>query len=217
MASSSHTSWQIDGEKVEAVTDFIFLGDKITVDGDYSRKIKRHLLLGREAMTNLHSIIIKQRHHFANRSLYSQSYSFSSSHLQIWELDHKEGWVLKNWCFWIVGLEKTLESALDSKEIKPVNPKGNKSWIFTRRTAAEAEPPILWPPDAKSWLTGKDPNAGKDWRQKKGVAEDVMVRYHHQLNGHESEQTLGNSEGQRSLVCYSPCYSKESDIILVTK
>ena len=108
----------------------------------------------------------------------------------MWQLDHKEGWVSKNWCFCIVVLEKTLESPLDCKEIKPVNPKGNQSWIFIRRTDTEAEGPILWPPDVKSWLTGKDPDAGKDWRrEEKGTTEDEMVGWHHQLTGHESEQT----------------------------
>ena len=120
----------------------------------------------------------------------------------------KEGWALKNWCFQIVVLEKTLESPLDCKGIKPVNPKGNQSWIFTGRT--EAETPILWPPNAKSQLTGKDPDAGKDWGQKeKGMIEDEMVGWHHQLNGHEVEQTPGDSVGQGSLVCCSPWGCKE--------
>ena len=116
---------------------------------------------------------------------------FSSGHVWMWELDYKERWALKNWCFWTVLLEKTLESPLDCKEIKPVNPQGNQSWIFIRRTDAKAETPILWPPDAKNWLVGKDPDAGKDWKQeKKGTTEDEMVEWHHQLNGHEFEQTL---------------------------
>ena len=147
--------------------------------------------------------IIKGRHHLAHKGLYSQSYGFSSSHVWIWELDHKEGWVLKNWCFWTLVLEKTPESPLDSKEIKPVNPKGNQPWIFTGWTGAEAL--ILWPPDVKSWLIGKDPEAGKDWGQEeKGTTEDEIVGWHHWLNGHEFEQTLGDSKGQRSLVCCSP-------------
>ena len=112
--------------------------------------------------------IKKQRHHFTNKSLYSQSYGFSSSHVQMRKLDHKEGWALKNWCFQIVVLEKILESPLDSKEIKPVDPKGNQLWIFIGRTDAEAEAPIFWPPDAKSRPTGKDLDAGKDGRQEKG-------------------------------------------------
>ena len=128
--------------------------------------------------------IKKQRHHFADKSPYSQSYGFSSSHVWMWELDHKEGWVLKKWCFWIVVLEKTLESPLDCKEIQPVHPKGNQSWIFIGRTDAEAEAPILWPPDGKSWLIGKDPDAGKDWGQEeKGATEDEMVGWHHWLSG----------------------------------
>ena len=109
----------------------------------------------------------------------------------MWELDHKEGGWPKNWCLWTVVLEKTLESLLDSKEIKPVNPKGNQLWIFTGRTDAEVEAPILWAPDAKSQLIGEDPDAGKDWRQEeKGMTEDEMVGWHHWLNGHEFEQTL---------------------------
>ena len=120
--------------------------------------------------------IKKQRHHFANKGLYSQSYGFSSSHVWVWKLNHKEGWVPKSWFFWIVVLEKTLESPLESKEIKPVNPKGSQSWILIGRTDAEAEAPTLWPPDAKSWLIGKDPDAGKDRRQKeKEAVEDEMA------------------------------------------
>jgi len=131
----------------------------------------------------------------------------------MWELDHKEGWVSKNWCFWTVLLGKTLESPLDSKEIKPVNLKENQSWIFIWRTDAEAEAPILWPHDAKNRLTGKDPDSGKDWRQEeKGLAEDQMVMWHHQLNRHEFEQALEDGEGQRSLACCSPWSRKESDM-----
>ena len=110
--------------------------------------------------------IKKQRHYFIHKGPYSQMYGFTSSQVWMWELDHKESWVLKNWCFWTVVLQKTLESPLDSKEIKPVNPKGNQPWIFFGRSDAEAEAPILWPPDVKSWLIGKDPDAGGDWRQK---------------------------------------------------
>ena len=161
MASGPITSWQIDGETVKTVTDFIFLGSKITADGDCSHEIKRCLLLGRKAMTNLDSIL-KSRHYFANKGPSSQGYGFSSSHVWMWESDSKESWIPKNWCFWTVVLEKTLESPLDCKEIQPVHPKRNQSWIFTGRTDAEAETPILWPPDEKNWLTGKDPDAGKD-------------------------------------------------------
>ena len=133
----------------------------------------------------------------------------------MWELDHEEGWALKNWCFQIVVLEKTLESPLDCKEIKLVNPKGNQSWIFIERTDAEAEVPILWPPEAKSQLTGEDCHARKEWGQeKKGVTEDEMVGWYHWLKGHEFEQVLGDSEGQGSLVCCSPWSLKESDTTL---
>ena len=128
--------------------------------------------------------IKKQRHYFANKGPSSQSYGFFSSHVWMWELDYKESWMLKNWCFWTVVLEKTLESPFDCKEIQPVYPKGNQSWVFIGRTDAEAEMPILWPPDANNWLTGKDPDAGKDWRQK-WMTEDEMVGWHYWLNGHE--------------------------------
>ena len=149
MASGPITSWQIDGETVETVADFMFWGSKITADGDCSRAIKRRLLLGRKAMTNFDSVFQKQRHYFANKGLSSQSYDFSSSHVWMWELDHKESWVMKNWCFWTVVLEP-LESPLDCKKIQPVNLKGNQSWIFIGRTDAEAEAPILWPPYAEA-------------------------------------------------------------------
>ena len=143
----------------------------------------------------------------------SELCSFSSSHVHMWELNHKEGWVPKNWCFWTVVLKKTFESPLDCK-VKPINPKGNKSWILIGRTDAEDEAPILWPPDAKSQLIGKDPYARKDWGQEeKGTTEDEMVGWHHQLNGHEFEQALGVGDGQGSLVCHSPWGGKESDTI----
>ena len=147
MASGPITLRQTEEEKVEVVTDFIFLGSKITADSNWSHEIKRCLLLGRKAMTNLGGIL-KTRD---ITLLYGQSYGFSSSRVGMWELDHK-GWTLKNWCFWIVVLDKTLESPLESQEIKPVNPTGNESWIFTGKTDVEAETPILSPLDAKSWL-----------------------------------------------------------------
>ena len=126
----------------------------------------------------------------------------------MWELDYKESWAPKNWCFWTVVLEK---SSLNYKGIQPVNLKGNQSWVFIGRTDVEAETPVLWPPDVKNWLIGKDPDAGKDWRQEeKGTTEDEMVGWHHWLNGHESEQALRVGDGQRSLVCYSPRGHKES-------
>ena len=129
--------------------------------------------------------IKKQRHYFAKKGLSSQGYGFSSGHVWMWESDYKESWVQKNWCFWTVVLEKTLESPLDSKEIQPVHPKGDQSWVFIGRTDVEAETPILWPTNVKSWLIGKDPEAGKDWGQKeKGITEDEMFGWHHRLNGH---------------------------------
>ena len=162
MASGLITSWQIDGETMETVTDFIFVGSKITADGDCSLEIQRCLLLERKAMTNLDSILKKKkRHYFADKRPSSQSYGFSSSHVWVWELDHKESWAPKNWCFWTVVLENTLESPLDCREIQPVHPKGNHSWIFTGRTEAEAEAPILWPPDVKNWLLEKTLLLGK--------------------------------------------------------
>ena len=179
MASSPITSKQIDGETVGTVTDFILGSSKSTADGDCSHEIKRCLLLGRKAMTNLDSIL-KSRHYFANKGPSSQSFGFSRGHGWIWELNYKENWSLKNWCFWTVVLEKTLES--------PVHPKGDQSWIVFGRTDAEAETSVLWPPDAKNWLIGKDPDAGKDWRQEeKGMTEDEMVGWHHRLNGLEFE------------------------------
>ena len=144
--------------------------------------------------------IKNQKHYFADKVLSSQIYDFSSSHVWMWELNYKEGWALKNWCFWTVMLEKTFESPLDGKEIKSVNPKGNQSWIFIGRTDTEAEAPIHWPPEAKNWLIGKDPDAGKDWRQEeKGMTEDEMIGWHHQLYGHEFEQVPGVGDGQGSL------------------
>ena len=147
----------------------------------------------------------KQRHYLTNKGSPSQSYGFFISHVWMWELDYKKSWVLKNWPFWTVVLEKILESPLDCKEIKPVNLTENQSWIFVGRTDAEAETPILWPPDVKNWLIWKDPDAGKDWRQKeKGMTEDEMVGWYHRLDGHEFEQALGVGDGQGSLECYSP-------------
>ena len=153
--------------------------------------------------------IKKQRYHFANKGPYSQS------QVQMWELDHKESWATKSGCFQIVVLEKTLESPLYSKEIKPVSDKGNQPWIFIEMTDAKVEAPILWPPDVKSRLIGKDPDAGKDWGQaEKGATEDETIGWHYWMalfNGHEFEQTPGDSEGQRSLVWCSPWDHKKLD------
>ena len=144
--------------------------------------------------------------------MYSQSYGFSSSYVWMWELHHKEGWAPKNWCFQTVALEKTLESPLDCK-IKSVNPTRNQYWIFIGRTDAKAEALILRPPDAKSQLIGKDPDAGKDWRQEdKGTTENEMIGYHHRFNGHEFEQAPGDGEGQGSLECCNSWGCKESEM-----
>ena len=197
---------------METVTDFIFWGSKIISDGNCSHEIKRHLLLGRKAMTNLDSIL-KIRYNFADKAPSSQSYGFSSSHVWMWELDHKESWMPKNWCFWTVVLEKTLESPLDCKELKPVNCKGNQSWIFIGRTDAKAETVILVPPDVKNWLIRKDLDTRKDWRQEeKGTIEDEMVGWYRQLDVHEFEQALGVGDGQGSLVCCSLGGCQESDM-----
>ena len=183
MASSPITSWQIDGGNKT-----IFLGSKITADGVCSHEIKRHLLLRRKAMTNRDSIL-KSRD-MTNKGPSSQSYGFICSHVWMWELDHKESWVPKNWCFWAVVLEKSLESPLDSKEIKPINPIRNQPWIFIGKTDGEAEAPVLWPHNAKIQIVGKDPDAGKDWRQEeKRVTADEMAGWHHQHNGQEFEQS----------------------------
>ena len=154
--------------------------------------------------------IKKQTHYFAKKSPSSQGYGFSRSHVWMWELDYKESWGQKNGCFWTVVLEKTLEIPLDCKEIQPVHPKGNQSWIFLGRNDVEAETPILWPPDAKNWLIWKDPDSGKEWRQEeKWMTENEMVGWHHLLNGHESEQTPGVDDGQGGLQCCSPWGCKE--------
>ena len=153
------------------------------------------LVLWKKSYDNPRQSVKKQRHHFANKGLYCQSYGFSSSHVQMWELDRKKGRVLKEWSFQTVVLEKILESPLDCKKINPVNPKGNQPWIFIGRTDTEAEAPILWPCN-ENWLIGKDPDSGKDWRQEeKGTTEDEMVGWHHWFNGHQFEQTQGNSGG----------------------
>ena len=145
--------------------------------------------------------------------VHSQNYIFSSSHVWMWELDHKESWVLRNWCFWTVVLEKTLESPLDCREIKPVIPKGNQSWIYIGRIGDEAEAPIIWLPDSKNWLIGKDPDSGKDWRQEeKGTTEDEMVGWHHLLYWHKFEQAPRVGDWWGGLVCCSPWSHKELDM-----
>ena len=169
------------------VRDFIFLGSKITADSDCSHEIKRRLLLGRKFMTNLDSILKSRDITLPTKVCIVKALVFSSSHVWMWELDYKDSWALKNCYSWTVVLEKTLESPLDFKEIQSVHPNGNQSWIFIGRTDAEAETPILWPSDVKNWLIGKDPDAGKDWRQEKGTTENEMVGWHHWLDGPEFE------------------------------
>ena len=171
---------------METVTDFIFLGSKIIADGDCNYEIKR-LAPWKKSYDQSRQPTKKQRHYFTNKGLSSQSYGFSTSHVCMWELDYKESWVPRNWCFWTVVLEKTLESPLDCKEIQPVHPNGNQSLIFIGRTDAKAETSILWPPDVNNWLTWKDPDAVKHWRWEKGMTDDETVGWHHQCDGHEFE------------------------------
>ena len=186
MASSPITSWQIDRETVETVSDFIFWAPKSLQMMIAAMKLKD--TPWKENYYQRRQHIKKQRQYSVNKDPSSQGYDFSSSHVWMWELEHKESWALKNWCFWSVVLEKTLESPLDCKEIQPVHPKGDQSWVFIGRTDVEAETPILWPPDAKRWLIWKDPDAGKDCGQEeKGTTEDETVGWHHWLNGHEFE------------------------------
>ena len=173
--------WQV----VEKVADFILGGSKITANGDCNHEIKRYLLLGRKVMTNLDSILKSRDITLWAKVRLAKATGFSSGQARMWKLDYKESWEPKNWCFWTVVLEKTLESPLDCKEIQPVHPKGDQSWMSIGRTDVEAETLILWPPDAKNWLIWKDPDTGKDWGQEeKGTTEDEMVGWHHQLNGH---------------------------------
>jgi len=211
MASSLITSWEIDGETVETVADY-FSGIQITEDGDCRHELKT-LTPWKESYDQPRQHIQKQRHYFANKSPSNQGYVFSNGHVWMWELDYKESWVPKNWCFWTVVLEKTLESPLDCKEIQPVHPKGDQSWVFIWRTDFEAETPILGPPNVKSWLIWKDPHAGKNWGQEeKGMTEDKMVGWHHWLNGLRFGWTPGGGDGQGSLVCCGSWGHKELDM-----
>ena len=184
MAYCPITSRQIDGETMEIVT-FSWTPKSLQMVTAAMKLIERLKAPWKKSYDQPRKHIKKKRHYFANKSPSSQSYGFSSSHVWIWELDYKESWALKNWCFKTVVLEKTLESPLDCKEIQLVHPKGNQSWVFIGRTGVEAETLILWPPDAKSWLIWKDSDAGKKWGQEeKGTTEDEMVGWHHWLNGH---------------------------------
>ena len=178
-------------------------GSKITADGDCSHEIKRCLLLGRKVMANLKSRDI---------TLLTKVCLFKADgHICIWELDYKESWVLKNCCFWTVLLEKTLESHLDCKEVPPVHPKGDQSWVFIGRTDVEPETPVLWPPDERSWLIANDPDAGKTGQEEKEATEDEIVEWHRWLKGREFAQTVGDCKGQGNLECCGPWTRKESD------
>ena len=190
MASGHVTSWQIDGETVETVAEFIFMGPQITADGDCSHEIKR--LLGRKVTTNLDSILKSRDITLPTKVCLVKALVFPvvMYGCESWTIKRAECWRIDTselWCW-----RRLSESPLDCKEIQPVHPKGNQSWMFIRSTDAEAETPILWPPDAKSWLIGKDPDAGRDWGQEeKGTIEDEMVGWHHRLNGHGFGRTLG--------------------------
>ena len=187
------------------------MGSKITADGDCSQEIKRHLLLERKAMTNLDSILkskdvtLPTKFHLAKATVFPLV-MYGCERRPIKKAEHQK------WCFWTVVLQRALESPLDCKEIQPVQPKGDQSWVFIGRIDVEAETPTLWPPDAKNWLIGKDPDAGKDWRQEeKGMTEDEMVGWHHRLDGHEFGWTLGVGDGQGGLACCGSWGHKELD------
>ena len=211
MASGPITSWQIDGETAEIVTDFIFRGSKTTADGDCSHEIKRHLLLGRKAIINWNSIlesrdlILPTKVHLVKTMVFPVV-MYGRESWTIKKAEHQRIDAFELWCW------RRLESPLDCKEIESVYPKGNQSWIFIGATDAEAETPILWPPDAKNWLIGNYPDTGKDWRQEeKGTTEDEMVGWHHWINRHEFEQAPGAGDGQGGLVCCRPWGRKELD------
>ena len=177
MASGPITSWQIDGETVETVDDFIFWGSKITADGDCSHEMKRCLLLGRKVMTNLDSILKSRDITSSTKVHLVKANGFSSGHVWMWELDCEESWVPKNWCFWTVVWRRLLRVPWTAR----------RSNVFIGRTDVEAETPMLWLPDSKNWLIRKDPDVGKDWRQEeKGMTENEVVGWHHWVNGHES-------------------------------
>ena len=200
------------GKKMERVADFIFLGSKVTVGSDCSHEIKGHLLLRRKAMTNLDHVLKSREITLLKNGPYSQSYGFSSSHVLMWQLDHKEGWVPENWWSRTVVLE-ILESPLERKEnnTNPVNPKGNQSWISLEGLMLKLKF-ITLAPYSKSQLIAKDPDAGKDWGQENWTTDNEMVAWHHQLNGYELEQAPEDGEGQGSLACCSPRGCKESDM-----
>ena len=193
MASGPITSWQTDGKTVEKVADFILGSSKITADGDCSHEIKRRLLLGRKVMTKLDSILKSRDITLPTKVFLVKATVFPVVMYGYESWDYKESRAQKNWCFWTVVLEKTFKSPLDCKEIQPVYPKGDQSRVFIGRSDVEAETPVLWPPDAKSWLIGKDSDAGRDWGcwEEKGMTEDEMAGWHHRLDGRELEWWTG--------------------------
>ena len=196
--ANTWTMYWGNGETVETVADFIVLGSKITADGDCSNESIRRLLLGRKLMTNQDSILKSRDITSPTKVCLVKAMVFPvvMYGCESWTI---KSWVQKNWCFWTVVLEKTLENPLDCKEIQPDHPKGDQSWVFIGRTDIEAETPILWPPHAKSWLIGKDPDSGKDWRQEeKETTEDEMVGWHHRLDGHGFGWTPGVGDGQEA-------------------
>ena len=187
---------------METVGDFISTGSKIHCRWWLQLWNLKTLAPWKKSYDQPTQHIQNQRRYFANRSPSSQSYAFSSSHVWMWELNYKESWALENWCFRTVVLENTLEGPLDCEETQPVHPKGDQSWVFIGRTDVEAETPILWPRDAKSWLIGKDPDAGKDWGQEeKGTTGDEMTGWHHRLDAHEFGWTPGVADRQGGLAC----------------
>ena len=194
---------------METVSDFISLGSKITAEGDCSHIIKRRLLLGRKVMANLDSIFKSRDITLPTKVRLDKAMVFPVV-MYGCELDCEESWALKNWCFWTMVLKKTLESPLDCKEIQPVHPKGDQPWDFFGGNGAEAETPMLWPPHAKSWLIGKDSDAGRDWvQEEKGTTEDEMAGWHYWLNGRESKWTPGVGDGQGGLGCCDSWGRKE--------
>ena len=197
MASSLITSWNIDGETMETVTGFIFLGSKNSADGGLSHETKRHLLLGRKAMTNLYRILKSRDITLPTKICNSQSYGFSNSHIWMWELNHKEGWVPQNWCFYLWCWRRLLQVPWTARSNQS-NSNGNQSWIFIGRTDTEAEAPILWPPDAKSQLW-KRPWCWERLKvEEKWTTDDEMVGWHQCLKGRESEQTPEDQSWQFS-------------------
>ena len=211
MASGPITSWEIDGETVETVSDFIFWGSKITADGDCSHEIKRHLLLGRKVMTNLDSTFKSRALSLPTKVRLVKALVFSvvMYGCESWTVKKAEHW--RTDAFELC-VGETLESPLDCKDIQPVHSEGDQPWDFFGRNEAKAEAPVLWPLHAKSWLIGKDSDAGRDWGQEeKGTTEDEMAGWHHRLDGCESEWTPGDGDGQGGLACCDSWGREESD------